>query len=469
MKPKLPELILPAGTPEKLRVAFAFGADAVYAGLPALSLRARNTTFTNASLASSIEYAHKIGRKVYVTVNIFPHETDLAKIPRELKELCKMKPDAVIFSDSGVFRLLRKYLPKMKLHLSTQANTVNSESVKFWKSQGVSRIILARELNLKEIAKIHKAVPNMELEVFVHGDMCMAYSGRCLLSNFLANRDANRGMCAQPCRWKYHLVEEERPGEYMPIEEDQHGSYILNSKTLCLVDYLDELKRAGVSSFKVEGRAKSAYYLAIVAKAYRFKMEEDRLSFLQRQSFSGTRDLGHGRNFQKTRNFGSREDFQKALKFQVAQNLHHELNKTSNRGFTTGFLFGKMGAGDHSYETSAPESKQVFRGIVEAFDKREMMVRIKVRNEIYKGDTLEFIFPYCEKSARKSSKKRGSGSSEGSSRGKNSEFINYKAKISKVLNKNGKEEKSIHGGCENDILLLKTKIEIPKWTIVRKI
>ena len=261
-----PELLSPAGSLEKLKTAIAFGADAVYIGLPDFSLRARINLFTPGKIKQAINYAHKLDKKVYVTFNIFAHNRHLEKLNKSIEFIKQAKPDAVIISDPGILSVLRKKLPQQELHLSTQANCTNWQAAKFWHEQGIKRIILARELSLKEIEQIHKKVPKLELETFVHGAMCMSYSGRCLLSKWFVDRSANLGDCVQPCRWEYNLA----------IEQDQHGSYILNSKDLCLLEHLDKLRKAGVKSFKIEGRTKSTYYIANTTKAYREAIDKSR-------------------------------------------------------------------------------------------------------------------------------------------------------------------------------------------------
>ncbi|HLD28212.1 MAG TPA: U32 family peptidase C-terminal domain-containing protein [Patescibacteria group bacterium] len=421
---KIPELLAPAGDLEKLKYAFDYGADAVYLGLPAYSLRAQ-TGFDMKSIGVGIKYAHKLDKKVYVTINIFAHNRHIKELPTYLRQLKKLNPDAVILSDLGVLMLIKKYLPKVKIHLSTQANTLNSEAVKFWHKQGVSRIILGREVSLKDIKEIHQTVPKMELEVFVHGAMCMSYSGRCYLSAWLNSRSANLGLCTQPCRWEYKIFLEEglRPGQMIPIEADDKGTYIMNSKDLCLIDYLDELKKAGVMSFKIEGRTKSIYYLATVVKAYR-------------QAFQRiTQNTKH-----KTHN----------------KDLKLELDKIDNRGYTTGFLLGNE-VGRQEFKTSKAMSDWEFVGEIVKIDNYSLAVIprersdredpvesenflqtifIKVHNVLKPGDEVEIMTP-----------------SE-----------NYKVKIKELINEKGDKVKSAHGGTKEIF-----KIEIPvQYDIVEK-
>lgn len=376
------ELVLPAGNLEKLKYAFLYGADAAYCGLPDFSIRNRSTQFTLKDLETGINFAHKIGKKVYITINTYPRNKDLQKLESYLKKLKKLKPDAIILSDAGALNLVKKYLPKIKIHLSTQANTVNVEAVKFWQKQGISRIILARELSLSEISEIKKKCPKIELEVFVHGAMCISYSGRCLLSMYMTERDANSGECTQPCRWKYKVLEEEkRPNEFWSISEDKNGTYIMNSKDLCLADWLPQLKKAGVSAFKIEGRAKSIYYLAIVAKTYREAIKNI-----------------------NAKNYKS-----------LAKNFRKELEKTHHRKFTQGFITGKL-KDAQEYKTSRPESDWEFCGVVERFDGKTNIAQIRVRNRILPNTELEFITPSNQ----------------------------FKLKVKKLINLDNKELKAAH-------------------------
>lgn len=265
-----PELLAPAGNLSKLKTAIDFGADAVYLGGNRLNLRAFSDNFTNEEMVEALDYAHSRGKKVYITLNVFPHNGDMKGLEDYLIKIYELGFDAAIVSDPGIIMTAREVVPNLELHLSTQANNVNSRSAIFWHKIGLKRIILAREMSLKEIAQIKKDIPeDLELEAFIHGSMCMAYSGRCLLSNYMTGRDANRGACAQPCRYKYYLVEEERPGEFMEIREDDKGTYIMNSKDLCMIEHIPELMESGLSSLKIEGRMKSEYYVASVVKAYR--------------------------------------------------------------------------------------------------------------------------------------------------------------------------------------------------------
>lgn len=351
---KKPEIVAPAGSFEKLKYAFEYGADAVYCGIPDFSLRARINYFDTDEMLEGIRYAHTLGKKIYVTVNIFAHNEHIKKLPKYLEIFKKEAPDAFIASDPGVISMIKEILPKAKIHLSTQANCTNWRAAKLWYDLGVKRVVLAREVGLKEIKEIKKNIPGLEIEVFVHGAMCMAYSGRCFLSAWLTGRSANLGDCAQVCRWKYNLVEEKREDQYIPLEEDKHGSYILNSKDLCLIDYVKDLRDAGVDSFKIEGRAKSAHYLATVVKAYKSVIDA---------------------NF-------SKESIKEAKK---------ELNKNVNREYTTGFLLGKDTASMQNTENRSVGSDWEFAG--EILGKVDAGVIVKVHNILKVGDKIEMIQP----------------------------------------------------------------------------
>ena len=269
------ELLIPAGSLEVLRTAVDYGADAVYIGGEMFSLRAKAKNFSKEDMLEGIAYAHSKGKKVYVTANILAHNDDLEEAKKYFEELKTIKPDAVIISDPGIFAIAKEVMPEMEIHISTQANNTNYATYKFWWQLGATRVVTARELSLEEIKKIRKNIPeDMEIETFVHGAMCMAYSGRCLLSNYMAGRDANRGACTHPCRWKYSVVEENRPGEYMPVYENERGTYIFNSKDLCMIEHIPALVEAGIDSFKIEGRMKTALYVATVARTYRKAIDD---------------------------------------------------------------------------------------------------------------------------------------------------------------------------------------------------
>lgn len=358
---KKPELLAPAGNMEKLKVAFAYGADAVYFGGMSYGLRAFAGNFNAEEIKEAVGYAHGLGKKAYVTVNIFPHNDDLKGLPEYLKYLNFCKVDAIILSDPGIFKITRETVPDMEIHLSTQANNVNFQSALFWHDLGVKRIVLARELSLDEIKEIRDRTPDsLELEAFIHGAMCISYSGRCLLSNYMTGRDSNRGECAHPCRYKYSLVEEKRPGQYMPVFEDERGTYIMNSKDLCMIEHIPELLDSGITSFKIEGRMKSSFYVAVVTKAYRNAID----SFLS---------LGENYRFQ--------------------QQWLIDLKKVSHRQFSTGFYLKNPG---QIYESSTYIKDYDIVGIVMDYDEISGTARIEQRNRVYKGETVEVISPHSD-------------------------------------------------------------------------
>ena len=443
------ELLSPAGDLTRLKYALAYGADAVYLGLPDFSLRAK-TGFDFKSLKEGIAYAHKLKKKVYVIVNIFAHNSHLKKLPDFLKKLKVVKPDAIILSDPGVLTMVKKYLPKVPIHLSTQANALNCEAVKFWYQNGVRRIILGREATLEDIKQIHKQVPKMELEVFVHGAMCMSYSGRCYLSAWLNSRSANEGSCTQPCRWEYKMYMEEplRPGMMIPLEEDDKGIYILNSKDLCLIDYLGELAKAGVKSFKIEGRTKSHYYVAVATKAYRQAIDSiGVIASVAKQSHRKKNEIASS-SLRTPRN-------DKSL-----QTIKKELSKIDNRGYTTGFLFGDEGIKRQEFTTSKQKSDwqfvgEVVPGVIPAkagisSEKHEIpvstgmtgkqIVYFKPHNMLRAGDALELLTPKdC-----------------------------YKIKVKEFFNKDGQSLKEIHGGTKNVYSFKLSKECDTGWGILRK-
>lgn len=358
------ELLAPAGDLEKLKIAVDYGADAVYFGGQLFSLRAGAGNFTIEEIKEGVEYAHKKNVKCHMTLNIFAHNEDIKPLEEYLQAISHIPVDAFIVSDPGVISLVKKYIPEAQLHLSTQANMTNYVTADFWYAQGVKRLVLARELTLEEIKDIRRNIPeDMELEAFVHGAMCISYSGRCLLSNFMTERDANRGQCSHPCRWKYKLVEEKRPGEYYPIEEDSRGTYILNSKDLCMLRYMPDIIEAGISSAKIEGRMKSVFYVATVVSAYRKAID----SYYENP---------------KTYSF-------KPVWFE-------EMMKASHREFTTGFYFDKPTNEDQNYQTSAYIRDYSFTGMVKAYDERTGMATVEQRNKMVLGDEIEVFGPDIE-------------------------------------------------------------------------
>ncbi len=357
------ELLAPAGNMEKLKIAVLYGADAVYFAGPAYGLRAFAPNFTWSELSEAVSFCHQHGVKAYVTVNIFAHNQDLQELPNYLTHLQQSGVDAIIVSDPGVLSVVQEVTPDLEIHLSTQANTTNKLAARFWQQAGVKRIVLARELTGTEVQEIAEANPGLELEIFVHGAMCMAYSGRCLLSKFLTGRDANKGECAQVCRWNFALMEEKRPGEYFPVEQDQQGTYILNSQDLCLLEYLPQLVEAGVSSFKIEGRMKSAYYVAVVTKVWREAID----AYLANPA-----------------------------EFQVKPEWLEELVKVSHRPYTTGFWASADGrpreALTHT-QTSKYNRNYDFVGFVTAVNPETVEFTVEARNHIDYGDCLEIIGP----------------------------------------------------------------------------
>ena len=361
------ELVAPAGNREKLKFAFLYGADAVYIGFKDLSLRSYAEKFSISDIKKSVDEANKSERKIYIALNAYVEENDFKKAERAIDKINEIKPHAIIVSDPGIINLALKRLDKrISIHLSTQANTLNSEAVSFWKKQGIKRIILGRELSLSEIKKIYSKVRDMEFEIFCHGAMCVSYSGRCLLSSFMTGRKANKGKCAHPCRWKYSLIEEKRPGEHFAIDETDEGTFIFNSKDLCMVDYVKKIRAAGISAIKVEGRMKSLYYIACVTRAYRKAI--DNCYGKEKFSFSKIRE---------------------------------ELEKISHRKYTTGFYIN--GKNDYEskmlpmqeYSSSAYHRKYDFLGVVIKVKKDCAIVN--VRNKIRKNEKIEIIGPDIKK------------------------------------------------------------------------
>ncbi|MEI8377323.1 MAG: peptidase U32 family protein [bacterium] len=354
------ELLMPAGNIEKLEYAIEYGADAIYLGLTDYSLRTMRSgdVITQENLKQAIEIAHSKGKNVYCTLNIFAHNHNISKLESDLEIIKDANPDAIIFGDLGVYNLIKKCLPDMPLHVSTQANTLNYEAVKFWQDMGATRVILARELALKEIEEIHNKVPDMELEMLVQGAQCVSYSGRCLLSDSMTHneRKSNQGFCAQPCRWKYYLVEETRLSEPYEIGENEHGTYILSPKDLALIKYLPEIAKAGICSIKIEGRTKSMYYAANVAKTYRIALD----AMKNEQSYD-------------------------------ADVLLSELKKVGNRGFTTGFALGKVPEDEYRYESSTSSQGARFYAIIKNKDENGYLCKMKYKLE--KGEKVEIFNP----------------------------------------------------------------------------
>lgn len=366
------ELLMPAGNLEKLEYAVRYGADAVYLGVVDFSLRAmrKGEIITLENLKSAVDLAHKLGAKAYLTLNIFAFNEDIKHLEACMDIIKDANPDAVLVSDFGILRLLKKYMPDTEIHISTQTNILNYECVKFWQDMGATRVVLARELSVPEISEIKRQVPDMEIECFVHGSQCVSFSGRCLLSDYFTNgeRKANHGNCSQPCRWSYKLVEETRPGQYYEINQDERGSHILSPKDLCLVEHLKEMIDAGVDSFKVEGRTKSLYYVSAVAKTYRAAIDE----------------ITQNKNADLSKYFV-------------------ELRKVGNRGYTTGFALGENKSDSYSYDISKGlagadflfefhDKKKIFE-IDCSSQKDDNVYLVKVKNKVYLGDEVEIITP----------------------------------------------------------------------------
>ncbi|PIY93281.1 MAG: peptidase U32 [Candidatus Magasanikbacteria bacterium CG_4_10_14_0_8_um_filter_32_14] len=415
MSKKKLELLAPAGSPEKMRYAFAYGADAVYMGIPDFSMRVRVNTFTSADVKKSIEYAHSINKKIYVTVNIVAHNDHLKRLPPYLKKLNEWKPDALIVSDPGVMGMVKKYAPNLAIHLSTQANATNAETVKFWHNQGLERVVLGREVTLEEIKEIHKAVPKCEIEYFIHGAMCMSYSGRCMLSAHLAGRSANLGDCVQPCRWKYDLhnikfIETNmndplKKEKEMDVEEDINGTYIFNSKDMCFIEYLPELFEAGVVSYKIEGRAKSPAYLSSVVKAYRLAFD-----YLLKDG---------------------KDDELKIKKRKLKTIKKNILDKLVHRGYTTGFLFGRDNV-EQNTSNSHQGTEETYVGEVLACKKTNKKYKITMRahNALRLGDKVRIMQPFEP---------------------------DLSLTIKKLYNEDGEEVESAHGGTDKNTIFYSTK------------
>ncbi|MFH1662037.1 MAG: U32 family peptidase C-terminal domain-containing protein [Candidatus Falkowbacteria bacterium] len=400
---KLPELVAPAGNLEKAKTAFAFGADAVYAGIPDFSLRVRINDFNIIKLKQLVKYARGRKKKIYITINIFAHNKHIKKLPAYVKKMKELNVDGLIISDPGVLEIVKKNWKNANIHLSTQANCTNWQSAKFWYEQGVKRVILGREVTINEIKEIHKKVPKLELECFVHGAMCMAYSGRCFLSKLFADRSANLGDCSQPCRWAYDIKTNNRD-EILELVEEEHGSYILNSNDLCLIKRLDELARAGVSSFKIEGRAKSVYYIANVVGAY------SRI----------THNINH-------------------ISKKEINYLYKELEeKLFHRGYTEGFTFGN-GKTAQNLDNSHKKCNWEFCGVF--IKNEENKIYVKVHNSLKVGDTVEIVKPF---------------------------YDIMKMKIKKMIDaKNGEKIKEAHGG-QGMTVILESNIDIPEFSVLRR-
>lgn len=360
-KMQKPELLAPAGNLDKLKMAVIYGADAVYIGGEEFSLRAAADNFTIEEMKQGVDFAKKRGKRVYLTANVIPHNADIDQYADFLTEAAATGVDAVILSDLGMFKLTKEIAPSLDIHVSTQANNVNYMSARAWYEMGAKRVILARELSFDEIREIRgRTEPDLELEAFVHGAMCISYSGRCLLSNYMTGRDGNGGECAHPCRWKYYLMEEKRPGEYMPVFENERGTFIYNSKDLCMIEHVDKLIESGISSFKIEGRVKSEFYVATVVSAYRRAIDAY---------------------------------FENPGKWAFNPEWLTELKKVSHRDYTTGFFFGKPGGTEQHYASSSYIREYDMVGIVSDFNAETGLAEVVQKNRFFIGDEVEFLCP----------------------------------------------------------------------------
>ena len=356
-----PELLVPASSLEVLKIAVIFGADAVYIGGEAFGLRAKAKNFSHDDMAAGIAFAHEHGVKVYVTVNILAHNYDLEGVREYLYELKELKPDGLIIADPGIFMYAKEICPEIERHISTQANNTNYETYRFWYQLGAKRVVTARELSLEEIREIRAHIPDdMEIETFIHGAMCISYSGRCLLSNYLTGRDANQGACTHPCRWKYSIVEEKRPGEYMPVFENERGTYIFNSKDLCMIEHIGDILESGIDSLKIEGRMKTALYVATVARTYRKAIDD----YME-----------------------SPEKYQANMSW-----YQEQISNCTYRQFTTGFFYGKPDENTQIYDNNTYEKEYTYLGYAEGVDERGF-AQITQRNKFTVGETIEIMKP----------------------------------------------------------------------------
>ncbi len=400
------ELLIPANSLEVLKVAVVYGADAVYIGGEAFGLRAGARNFSIEDMREGIAFAHERGVKVYVTANILAHNADLPQVREYFEELKDVRPDALIIADPAIFTIAKEVIPDMEIHISTQANNTNYGTYNFWNRLGAKRVVSARELSLAEIKEIRANIPDdMEIETFIHGAMCISYSGRCLLSSFMAGRDANRGQCTHPCRWKYAVMEESRPGEYMPVYENERGTYIFNSKDLCMIEHIPELIDAGIDSFKIEGRMKTALYVATVARTYRLAIDDYK------------KDPEYYR---------SRLDFYK-----------EEIAKCTYRQYTTGFFYGKPNEETQIYDSNTYEKNYIYLGTIG--DKKEGLgYKIEQKNKFCKGDTIEVMKPSGE---------------------------NIAVNVNAIYDEDGREQES--APHPKQILYIDLGIELDKYDIIR--
>ncbi|MCL2253757.1 MAG: U32 family peptidase, partial [Lachnospiraceae bacterium] len=358
---KKPELLIPAGSLEVLKTAVNFGADAIYIGGESFSLRAKAKNFSISEIEKGINFAHDNGVKVYITANILAHNDDLNEAEKYFTELKQIHPDALIIADPGMFTLAQDICPEIPIHISTQANNSNYLTYNFWYRQGIKRVVAARELSLEEIALIRQKIPaDMQIESFIHGAMCISYSGRCLLSNYFTGRDANQGACTHPCRWKYAVVEEQRPGVYLPIYENERGTYIFNSRDLCMVEYIPELIKAGINSFKIEGRMKGSLYIACATRTYRKAIDD---FYTSEQTYRDNIDW-----------------------------YRREISRCTYRYFSTGFYFGKPDQNNQIYDSNTYLNESVYLGTIESVDK-VFGARFEQKNKFSVGDQIEIMKP----------------------------------------------------------------------------
>ncbi len=363
------ELLAPAGNLYKLKIALKYGADAVYIGGECFSLRTAADNFTHEEMCEGIEYAHAMGKKVYITANIIPHNRDLAQMEKYFREIYELGADAVIISDLGAFNICKRVAPELEIHISTQANNTNYATVQSWYDMGAKRVVLAREMTLSEVREIKDNISkDCELEVFMHGAMCVSYSGRCLLSNYMTARDSNYGACSHPCRWNYALVEEQRPGEYLPVFENERGTFIMNSKDLCMIEHLPELIGSGVLSLKIEGRVKSEFYVATIIGAYRKAIDAY---------------------------------YENPAEYKFNPMWLDEVKKVSHRDYYTGFFFGIPDTGAQIYGSSSYIREYDVVGIVLDYDEETKLAKVTQRNRFFKGDEIEIIQPLSDYTTQK--------------------------------------------------------------------
>ncbi len=413
MKTKIPELLAPAGDFEKLKTAIHYGADAVYLGDSRFSLRGKAGNFSNDELQEAVHYAHENGVKVYVTVNIFPFNRDIPEIEKHIKLLKDAMPDAVILTDPGLFKMFRKKAPEINLHISTQSNITNFESARFWENLGAKRLVLSRELSIDEIREIRQKT-TIELEVFVHGSICISYSGRCYISSFLASRSANKGECTNSCRWNYTLMEEKRKGEYFPVFEDDRGTYVMSSKDLCMIEYLPLLAEAGIDSFKIEGRMKGINYIAGAVKTYR-------------EAIDSIKD---------------------GTTYNIKTRWLRELSMFSSRGYTTGMFFGKHPDNDYNFDEESYRMNHELVGVI--LEIKGDTAKVGLRNRLDAGDYVEYLTPCIEEKQFKiESMKDEEGTGITSARNEDIIFI----QIPKEVRKNDliRRRKNFSGSEQKDI------------------